>query len=653
MNRERTSDRLSAVLLSGLVLGTLGLLEPLIRFWDYLHLLGVHWSWLLLVYLGSGLAVSLAAGAVVSVWLATRAVQRRPVVVASYFVAGTFTLAAVLIAAPLVQHELREVVGKVSFAIIYPVLGVLGLLFAIKTTRYLVCPALAAMIAHPSGRISRARLILLLAIVGLLIPLTVFMSHKSTQQFGGRPTREGLQSRPSNHAIQNVVLITIEGLRADHLGVYGYNRPTSPVIDSLAAESVLFEHCFSQGNCTELSFGSLFTSLYPSMHSVKRRKTLATPLPEEFDTLAECLRDAGLRTIGLMTNTFLKREWNMTQGFDEIIEFHSGYASLLPVRYLLRLGVLDPLDQVPRTKAPRAEGVVDEAIGQLDWISNDPFFLFVHFMDTHYPYIPPRPYQNAFRAEGASPAFGTELWEGTWSTISMLPSDEELISQADLLRIADLYDGAIRYIDDAIGRLLHELDALGLSDNTILIITSDHGSEFFERGRLFHTNPFLYDELIHVPLLIRVPGLRQSRRVPEIVRHIDLMPTLVEIFDLPCVQSAQGQSLVPLLKGARGWKDVLAFSQSYEAISVRTRTHKVIHDLTTGESYCFDLQEDPGETTALDRASGEAPEEASPCDSLEVDLMKFFQRINVPPKGIKTRELDKRAQEQLRSLGYM
>ncbi|MCK4305277.1 MAG: sulfatase, partial [Candidatus Eisenbacteria sp.] len=494
--------------------------------------------------------------------------------------------------------------------------------------------------------VAKSRLVTLLVLVGLMIPLTMLKGEQARYRPNGAPARTQLQTSPGTGPIQNLLLVTIDALRADHLGAYGYERPTSPVIDSLAAESVLFEHCFSQGNRTELSMGSMFTSLYPSMHSVRRVKYMANALPDEIETLAESLRDAGLRTVGLMDNPYLKREWGLTQGFDLVKEFHYGYLGLLPVRCLLRLGLLSSPNRVPLAPVPRADLVIDEAIRQLRHLKDRPFYLYVHLMDVHHPYIPPKPYEASFQTPGASSTQAKSFWMSHWAVFNMLPSEEELLPRADLLRVTDLYDAAIRYVDAQIGRLLKQMDLLGLSENTLVILTSDHGDEFLEHGDILHKNQFLYDELIHVPLIIRTPGNEKPRRVEEIVRHIDFLPTVQEIFGLPIGGDVQGQSLKPLLFGSPGWVEVPAFSQSYEFAAVRTQTHKLMYNLPNGKSHCFDLLVDPAE---MNNVYGEA----AACESLESALMKFLLKVIIPHDRDNLQEIDERTREQLRSLGYM
>ena len=638
---------LLAILFSGLAVGSLGLLEPLIRFWKHFHLIGLAWPAILLLYLGGGLAIALISGAPIAIGLSVRAVRWRTVSIAAYYVAATVALAAILIAAPLLRHESIGLRMPISYALLFPILIALAALLVVKLTPHLVTPALGLLIGRRGDLVAPGRLATLLIVIGLLIPLTIIKEVSAHHSAGGR-ARSELRTRPGDQPVQNLLFLTIDALRADHLSLYGYDRPTSPNIDAFAAEALVFDRCVSQGNSTELSMGSLFTSLYPSMHSVKRYGHIASALPDEIETLTEHLRDAGLYTVGLMNNPFIKREWSLTQGFARLREFHVGFEGLLPVSYLTKIGALRAFERIPQTKSsPRAVVMVDEAIRQLRDLADQPFYLHVHFMDVHHPYIPPTSYQEMFTSPGAVRTEAVEFWRRGWRLFNEIPANPDAIGQAEVRRIIDLYDGCIRYVDEQIARLLAELDALGLSDRTLVILTADHGDEFLEHGDIFHKSPFLYDELTHVPLIVRHPQYQEGRRIPEIVRHIDLMPTLLKIFDLPPSPAAQGRSLVPLLSGAGPWLPVAAYSESYEFMAVRTLLHKLMIDRrAAGKTYCYDLYEDPGERTNIHGR-------AAACDSLEIELGKFLRMISVPPTGRPGRELDEHTREQLRSLGYM
>lgn len=638
--------RLVAILLSGLALGTLGLIEPLLRFWGHFHLLGLPATTLIGYYLAAGLAIAVAAGIPVTLGLAFRPVQWMPLAIGAWYASATVALAAAIVLSPVVRWELLGFRLGLSYTLIFPVLVVLAAALVYKATPRILLPLFSWVFGRPSGRFARLRTALILGLIGLLIPAALLKDAQSRYRDSGRAPRGELSTRPNEEPLQNVLLITIDALRADHLGCYGYGRPTTPRLDALAGEGLLFTDAFAQANCTELSFGSIYTSLYPSGHGVQRRAGAASRLPEATETIAEQMRDAGLRTIGLMPNPYLKREWGLAQGFDELEEFHYGYRVLLAVKVLREVGLVRLPDVIAHLDVPRASTVVDEALRRLEDLDGRPFFLHLHLMDVHHPYIPPAPYTEMFRTPGASAIDAVQLWRRSWSLFDMLPANPELLSPSELARIIDLYDGSIRYVDDQIGRLLDGLEASGLSGRTLVVVTADHGDEFLEHGDIFHKSPYLYDELIHIPLILRMPGGPRGERREALVRHIDLLPTLVDLFRLPRLAQAQGESLRPLLTGEGEWVDPPVFSQTYDAISVRTRTLKLIYDLRRDLSFCFDLESDPGERTNL---AGEG----SPCAALEALLTEFIKRMAMPPGGQEPIEIDARTRDIMRSIGYV
>lgn len=609
MGAYGTGGRILSVILVGLALGALGLLEPLIRFWSRFHEVGQPWTVLVALYLGFGLTCALAAGFVVSAAQATRSAQRRPVACVSFYLAGALALGAVLVGTPLLRRELNDLFFPISYWVLYPVLLIIGIVAAVKLTPHVVQPLLAGLIGYPSGRISRGRLVTLLLVSGLLIPLTAYKSHFSARWESGRPARTGLRSRPGTQPAQNVLLITIGGLRADHLGAYGYARPSSPTLDSLATRGVLFERCYTQGSHSELALGSLFTSLYPEVHGVRSRDDRTAELAQSVETLAEGLRDAGLRCVGLMNGPFLTRATGLAQGFDELAEFHHGYLELFPWRYLQKLRPSAVPQQIPQSSFFRADVVVDEAVRRMRRLRDRPFFLFVNLADTNQPFIPPRQFESAFVSPGATPMGGEELWKKRWPVLKKLPG-EQVLPRSELLRFVDLYDGAIRYVDGEIGRLCAELRALGLDRNTLVVVVSDRGAEFLDHGQMLNYSELLYDEMIHVPLIVSLPGLEAPARVTPIVRAIDLAPTIHEIFDLPRARQMQGQSLLPLMRGVTGWEPVPAYSESYTHAALRTLEHKIVTPMhEAGDGRCFDLTRDPGEQINLYGAT-------AVCDSL-------------------------------------
>ena len=646
MDRVNMRDRLLMILLSGIALGFLSLLEPLSRFWTHFHILGISWFNLTGVYLGLGLLIAIVAGVAVSLLTAFRSQRMQRLMIVAYYLTATFVLYGVMMVARTVRHALFPLGINLPYWIVFPVLMLLGGMVVLILAPMVVRPLLSLLIGSASGRISGVKVTCWVLIVGLTIPLTALKERATYRHAQSRAPIPELATRPNHDPIQNVVFILVDALRADHLGCYGYHRETSPVMDRLAAQSFRFANCFSQGNRTELSVGSLFTSLYPSMHHVRQRGDRASILAAERETLAESMRDAGLTTVSLANNPFVKREWGLGQGFDTLVEFHTGYSALRPYQYLRKLGFYESPDSAYKIASTRAEFIIDEALGQLSRLEDSPFFLYIHFMDVHHPYLPPYPYDSAWITEGAYTGDLRRLWDDNWGSFNKLPCEEEVLAPAELLRIIDLYDGAIKYVDHEIGRLLNELASRGLTDNTLVIITADHGAEFMEHGDIFHKTQFLYDEVTHVPLIVHLPGQSQGETREQIVRHIDLMPTLQDVFGVPMSDVAEGQSLLPILTTtARDWRAVPAYMQSYEFIGLRQPLNLLMYDVPNARNYFYNLAADPYAQTNVF--------ESADCDSMSHMLMMFLRRISAGAQEEEIHELDPRTKRQLESLGYM
>jgi len=287
----------------------------------------------------------------------------------------------------------------------------------------------------------------------------------------------------------NLLILSIDTLRADHLGCYGYEKPTSPNLDALAARSVVFERAESSSSWTLPSMTSLMTGLSVSAHNCDH---LGSRLDPSYTTLAELLRDAGYDTEIVASHLFLGAPYGLQQGFTHVDTSVVQEAKDITSQDVSELG-LDWL----RQKIAVHDGV--------------PWALWLHYFDPHAPYLV---------HEGVSEAFGVE---------------------SDLER----YDGEIAYTDRHIGRLLDELARSGLAAQTIVVVVADHGEEFGEHGNKGHGYA-LYEECVRVPLIVSVPGIA-PRRVPDVVPTINLMPTLLELCRVPLPHAIEGRTIVPLL----------------------------------------------------------------------------------------------------------
>jgi len=323
--------------------------------------------------------------------------------------------------------------------------------------------------------------------------------------------------RPDDTPRLNIVLISIDSLRADHLGCYGYERDTSPAIDALGAESTLFRNAISQAPWTLPSHASLLTSLYSRTHGADDPDR---QLPPTAATLASTLRSAGYSTHGVVSGVFMHSRFGFATGFDSYDD-NSARGG-----HRLSHGAVTS----PDTNA-RAAATLDTV--------EPPFFLFVHYWDVHYDYIPPAPYDTKFDPD----------YDGSVTAEHFMKNPEihREMDSRDLQHVVALYDGEIGWVDEHIGKLIAELKRRELWDDTIVVLTSDHGDEFFEHGEKGHQHS-LYQELLHVPLIVRVPGFA-ARQVDARVELIDVMPTLLDLVSVSAPSGLQGRSLAPVLRG--------------------------------------------------------------------------------------------------------
>jgi len=419
----------------------------------------------------------------------------------------------------------------------------------------------------------------------------------------------------------NIILLTIDALRADHLSCYGYPKPTSPNIDRLASEGVKFNHAVSTAPWTFPAFSAIHTSMYPSELGISAYNVPLSQIgtQQRLDplrtTLAEMLQGQGYRTQGIVTNPWLFPEFGMSQGFEGYIVVDRPHAhdydEILSNTLVGRVANrAEPAEATLRglyeaMMGPaglpvwdvRADRVTAEVLNWLEDHHQEQFFLWIHYIDPHYPFSPPA----AYRPSIAGVSNERLDFLGSYN-------EEEIYTGRARLRPADrdaivaLYDGEIRYVDRYVGEVLDRMDALGLRENTLFMLSADHGDEFWEHGGYQHGHA-LYNELIHVPLIVRGPrGFSAPQSIDSVVRHIDIAPTLAEIAGAPMHEDAHGVSLVPLLNGSETAPRV-AFSEGLfltsEKKAAREGDHKLIYDPFSGASELYNLRSDPRERDNL------------------------------------------------------
>ena len=443
----------------------------------------------------------------------------------------------------------------------------------------------------------------------------------------GDPTLLAPRARSSQE--RNLILISIDTLRADHLDVYGYPRETAPFLAKLAAEGSVFEAVVSAATTTAPSHMTIFTSLQPSVHGL-RGNAGSAQLAASTPTLSESLHAQGFATGAVSEGGGIGLGRGFDRGFDTYIENPAS----IPHR--------------PGTQSavsfPRA----------LDWIQrvgDRRFFLFLHTYEVHGPYQPPAEYESFFRDEGP-----------------------ELAAPAGLAptRSPVHYDREIRYVDDELRRFVAGLEAAGQLDDTLLVVTSDHGEEFLEHGAIGHgSTP--YQEVLEVPLIFRGPGVPARRRIDAPVGLVDLMPTLLELLGVPVPAGVSGRSFAELVSGAAAdvsWRERPLFSEAWFAhrrtpagrlpvaqptLAVRVGDRKLIR-FREGDSFryeYYDLASDPGEKRDL---YAQQPHQAADLrellDSYEAAAVTL-RRSLVPVEAAEPLALDPDREQSLRALGYL
>jgi arylsulfatase A-like enzyme len=370
----------------------------------------------------------------------------------------------------------------------------------------------------------------------------------------------------------NLVLITIDTLRADHLSAYGYPRATSPHFDALAKESILYRRAFSHASETNPSLSSLMTGHYPHETKVLR---IVYRLPEGARTLAELLHEHGWRTGAVVSNSFLSRRSGFEQGFEDYD---------------------DELVEVKQKWPGPERGAQETTVAAIRWLrahADEPFFLWVHYMDPHAPYLPPSPYDKVFAGEPLGKDRELVMLPPN-ERVGGIPQNSELGDHRSLQYYIAQYDGEIRYMDEWLGKLLDEVRALKLLEKTLFIVTADHGEGMGEHNHYFSHQEFVYTTLTHVPLLIRLPGpTRQGQQISIPVGLVDVMPTVLDLLQVRPPDSLANRSLLHPVP-----RPIPAVARSIPVqMSLVANSYKL--NISNGLLQLYDLEQDHYETVDL------------------------------------------------------
>jgi len=414
----------------------------------------------------------------------------------------------------------------------------------------------------------------------------------------------------------NVLLISVDTLRADHLGCYGAARDTSPNMDALARRGVLFERAYAQAPWTLPSMASVVSSLYPSEHSAD---AFNRRIPLDVTTLAERLRSRLYRTTGIVAHHFTGRELGFSQGFEAFDETHILGAE----------GVSSP-------------ELTQAAIRSLEANRRASFFLWVHYFDPHYSYVSHEEFPWSRGYTGPLPKI---------LKVVQFSHEKRELSEADVQYIRDVYDEEVSFTDRHIGELLRALDRLGLSESTLVVLVGDHGEEFLDRGNFGHGSR-VYEELAHVPLIIAGPGVGTGgRRAAQVVETRSIATTVSSA----CGLGDGGFSGMDLLAAAANDAPGVAFIEGSHAWGIADRKFgvvssqwKLIESVDSRRFELYDLKTDPGEVKDLFGS----PDPVAAAASRELaEKLSAFHRMK--RRDGEQATLNPETEEQLRSLGYL
>ncbi|HHQ44996.1 MAG TPA: hypothetical protein ENN13_02550 [Candidatus Altiarchaeales archaeon] len=418
----------------------------------------------------------------------------------------------------------------------------------------------------------------------------------------------------------NIVLITVDTLRADHLGVYGYGRNTSPNIDEFSRSAVVFRNAVTPMPTTSPAHASILTGNYPARHGVLTNGWI---LGGENLLISEMLLEEGYRTRAIVSVTQLGSKFGFAQGFLSFDDEFKGHS------------------QPSKDASDRA----------LEWINGarEPFFLWIHYWDPHAPYAPPAEHDVFKNPDYAG---GIDFYDDP-------PSGrvDEGLRESDFERITSLYDAEVRYTDFEVGRFLRELDSKGFGDNSIVVITADHGENLDELIQShdfgFDHSKYLYDGTVHIPLIMRFP-MQEIRTgfVESQVSNLDITPTLIDYLGSWGKYGFDGSSLLECIDDDKCNSDVMFIQRRYQTagdkadypdFAVRSLEWKYILDEHPFRQELYNLRDDPGETENVTVNNSEVS-------------MELHEKLVLWREGfaaVEGQEISKSTEDMLRALGYL
>jgi len=484
-------------------------------------------------------------------------------------------------------------------------------------------------------------------LAGVLFSLHDFRAEKQVS----------LSARPAgNPEGTNVLLISIDTLRADHLGCYGNDRIVTPRIDRIAREGALFLNAYCQIPATNPSHASVMTGLYPFSHGSRFN---GIPLEPHVKTLAHILKGRGYETAAFISCSAMEKSISgLQKGFDIYnqdlfpLPFNQQVYHLLPAKLARKCGWISSAER-------KAERVNECIMPWLDMRGQGPFFLWAHYFDPHTLYDPPSPYDHMYTGRMQSDK------KFDIAFLKKIGENNAELSKEDVAFYRAKYSGEISYTDYYVGELLHALEARELDRNTLVILCADHGESLGEHEYYFFHGKYLYEPSLRVPLLFKFPGvIPAGQTIERMVRLIDVTPTVLALLDMEPPVEMQGQNLAPLfldqsLPVAPSFGENAArfyyrpdqkISPNYEdkLYSIRTENWKYIERHGGGDRELYNLMEDQGEMRNL---TARHPQMA---DDLSLELEKYLARMRSEAgNGQEGLEFDRDLFRRLEILGYI
>jgi arylsulfatase A-like enzyme len=442
----------------------------------------------------------------------------------------------------------------------------------------------------------------------------------------------------------NILWITVDSLRPDHLGCYGYHRARSRAMDGLAEEGFRFQTCIAQAPYTHLSVPSMITGKYPRLAGVK---AAGQDLDTSHTTLAEILLQAGYRTAA----TPMGWKKGINRGFQRLY----------------------PVSRSSTEKTQWCLQFLDES-------DERPFFIWLYYWDPHLPYTPPREFMRIYEPdylpdkevpEGRPLRFlkeeqlrdPTGHYAGRIEVLNRINEGRIQITEEDREHLINLYDAEVALVDSEIDKVLNELRERGLWDNTLVVLNADHGEGFGEHGRYYH-GLSLYEDQIRVPLILKPSHPeRGGRTIQGTVRNLDIMPTILDFCDLEAPSDVNGQSLRPFIEkgSAPRWPSCLETSgcwkgagSEFQLVAIRRDGHKLIGDPLRDHWELYDLSEDPGEEhDLLDGPTDQAIKKRAADLRQELFSTLKVESMDQLRLSLGEMQLDRGTRQRLRALGYI